>query len=135
MFDSMSSNLELKRICQHCGKNFITKKTSTKFCSLPCDQRNYKVRQRMNKIETLNRRPNTTALLIDKAEGRTLDMEQGLIDIKALAYFTSMSERLIFNLMKDPAFPRLKIGRKVLFEKKTVMDYLVRKYGNWASSV
>ena len=62
-------------------------------------------------------------------------MEQGLIDIKALAYFTSMSERLIFNLMKDPIFPRLKIGRKVLFEKKTVMDYLVRKYGNWVSSV
>jgi predicted DNA-binding transcriptional regulator AlpA len=73
----------------------------------------------------------TPALLIDKAEGRRLDMDQGLIDIKALAYFTSMSERLIFNLMKDSAFPRLKIGRKVLFEKKTVMDYLVRKYGNW----
>ena len=70
MFDSMSSNLELKRICQHCGKNFIAKKTSTKFCSLPCGQRNYKVRQRMNKIETLNRRVKTTTLLIGKAEGR-----------------------------------------------------------------
>ena len=89
----------------------------------------------MNKIETLNRQAKTPALLIDKAEGRTLDMEQGLIDIKALAYFTSMSERLIFNLMKDPAFPRLKIGRTLLFEKKTVTDYLVRKYGNWASGV
>jgi predicted DNA-binding transcriptional regulator AlpA len=135
MFGAMSSNLELRRICQHCGKNFIAKKTSTKFCSLPCGQRNYKVRQRMNKIETLNRRAKSTTLLIDKAEGRTLDIEQGLIDIKALAYFTSMSERLIFNLMKDPAFPRLKIGRKVLFEKKTVMDFLVRKYWNWVSSV
>jgi hypothetical protein len=37
--------------------------------------------------------------------------------------------------MKDPAVPKLKIGRKVLFEKKTVMDYLVRKYGNCVSSV
>src|SRR5258708_17895970 len=132
MVGSMSSNLELKRICQHCGKNFIGKKMSTKFCSLPCGQRNYKVRQRINEIETLNRRAKTTAMLINKAEGRVLEMEQGLIDIKALAYFTSMSERLIFNLMKDPAFPRLKIGRKVLFEKKMVMDYLMRKYGNWA---
>lgn len=88
----------------------------------------------MNKIETLNRRAKTPALLIDKGEGWMLDMEQGLIDIKALAYFTSMSERLIFNLMKDPAFPRLKIGRKVLFERKAVMVYLVRKYGNWVFS-
>ncbi len=89
----------------------------------------------MNKIETWNRRTKTTTLLVDKAEGPAVNMEQGLIDIKALAYFTSMSERLIFNLMKDPDFPRLKIGRKVLFEKKKVMDYLVRKYGNWVSSV
>lgn len=85
----------------------------------------------MNKLETLNRRAKTSALLIDKAEGRTLDMEQGLIDIKALAYFTSMSERFIFNLMKDPDFPRLKIGRRLLFDKKMVMEYLVKKYGNW----
>ena len=62
----------------------------------------------MNKIETLNRRAKTTSLLLDKADGRAVRMEQGLIDIKALAYFTSMSERLIFNLMKDPTFPRLK---------------------------
>jgi hypothetical protein len=97
MFGAMSSYLELRRICQHRGKNFIAKKTSTKFCSLPCGQRNYKVRQRMNKIETLNRRAKTVTLLMDKAEERTLDMEQGLIDMKALAYFTSMSERLIFR--------------------------------------
>ena len=89
----------------------------------------------MNRIETLNRQAKTPSLLIDNAEERTMSMEQGLIDIKALAYFTSMSERLIFNLIKDPAFPRLKIGRKVLFEKKTVMDYLVKRYGNWSSGV
>jgi len=50
----MSSNLELKRICQQCGKEFVAKKTSTKFCSFSCGQRNYKARQRMNKIETEN---------------------------------------------------------------------------------
>ncbi|HEY4291233.1 MAG TPA: hypothetical protein VGN00_29230 [Puia sp.] len=89
----------------------------------------------MNKIETLNRRVKKTTLLVNNAEGQAMSMEQGLIDIKALAYFTNMSERLIFNLMKDPTFPRLKIGRRLLFEKKMVMEYLVRRYGNYSSSV
>jgi len=53
--------------------------------------------------------------------------EQEFIDIKMLAFITSMSERMRFNLIKDPDFPRLKIGRRLLFEKKAVMDYLVKK--------
>ena len=125
----MSSNLELRRICQHCGKDFIAKKRSTKFCSLPCGQRNYKVRQRMNKIETVTRKTETSSPLAIGAEGQSLSLDQGLVDIKMLAYYTSISERLLFNLIKDPAFPRLKIGRKLLFEKKAVTDYLVGKYG------
>jgi len=57
--------------------------------------------------------------------------EQEFIDIKMLAFVTSMAERMIFNLIQDPNFPRLKIGRKLLFNKKAVMDYLIKKYGNW----
>ena len=45
----------------------------------------------MNKIEILNRWAKASAQLIDKAGGAMLDIEQGLIDIKTLAYFTSMS--------------------------------------------
>jgi predicted DNA-binding transcriptional regulator AlpA len=61
----------------------------------------------------------------------TSSPEQEFIDIKTVAFVTSMSERMIFNLIKDPNFPRLKIGRRLLFDRKAVMDYLVRKYGNW----
>lgn len=82
----------------------------------------------MNKIESSNRKAKASAL--DEPFGQPSGLEQGLIDIKTLAYFTSMSERLIFNLMKDEAFPRLKIGRRLLFEKRTVVEYLVRKYGS-----
>ncbi len=79
----------------------------------------------MNKIESSNRKAKVSAL--DEPVGQPSSLEQELVDIKALAYFTSMSERLIFNLMKDEAFPRLKIGRRLLFEKRTVIEYLVRK--------
>jgi len=126
----MSSNLELKRICQQCGKEFIAKKTSTKFCSLSCGQRNYKVRQRMNKIETKNAQVRACHLL---HSGPMADHspEQDLVDIKMLAFVTSMSRSTIFRLIKDPEFPRMKIGGRLLFDKKIVVEYLRRKYGNW----
>lgn len=128
----MSSNLELKRICQHCGAAFIAKKTTTRFCSLQCGQRNYKVRERMNKIS--NRNAEARAKVIQSnANPQSLVSapEQDLIDIKMLAFVTSMSERMIFKLIKDPGFPKLKIGRRLLFNRKAVMEYLVKKYGNW----
>ncbi len=126
----MSSNLELKRVCQHCGVAFLAKKTTTKFCSLQCGQRNYKIRQRMNKIENRNAEARAKTNHIDQRP-LVCYLEQELIDIKMLAFVTSMSERTIFNLIKDPGFPRLKIGRRLLFNKKAVMGYLVKKYGNW----
>lgn len=132
MFDGMSSNLILKRICQHCGQSLIAKKTSTKFCSLACGRRNYKVRERMNKIEEGDARAKANAFQLQTGPQAFISPpEQEFIDIKRLAFVTSMSERMIFNLIKDPNFPRLKIGRRLLFEKKAVMDYLVKKYGNW----
>jgi predicted DNA-binding transcriptional regulator AlpA len=121
----MSSNLILKRICQHCGKAFIAKKTSTKFCSLQCGQRNYKVRQRINKVDKSNIE---SRQLLDIPGQNSLVIEQELIDIKALAYTISISERMLFNLIKNPSFPKLKIGRRLLFNKREVITYLVENY-------
>jgi len=85
----MGSNLQLRRICQQCGKEFLAKKTSTKFCSLQCGQRNYKVRQRMNKLETKDAEARTEVL---QHAGPAVEFssEQDLIDIKMLSFVTSM---------------------------------------------
>lgn len=85
----------------------------------------------MNKIETGNGQAKAQVFEIGDRKNFTTSLEQGLVDVKTLAYFTSMSERMIFNLMKEPEFPKLKIGRRLLFDKKVVMEYLVKKYGNW----
>jgi len=84
----------------------------------------------MNKISERN--ADARASAIRPADQSIISQpEQEFIDIKMLAFVTSMSERMLFNLIKDPAFPKLKIGRRLLFEKKAVMGYLVNKYGNW----
>ena len=48
----MSSKIEITKVCQHCGKEFIAKTTVTKFCGHACAAKSYKERK---KTEKLNR--------------------------------------------------------------------------------
>lgn len=50
----MSSKIEIKRICQYCGTDFIAQKTTPKYCSHQCNQRHYKVLKRAEKLEISN---------------------------------------------------------------------------------
>lgn len=50
----MSSNIQITRVCKHCGNEFTARKTVTQYCSLICSQRAYKARIRAGKIEASN---------------------------------------------------------------------------------
>ena len=43
--------MEVRRICQWCGKPFIAQKTTTRFCSPECAKRGYKHRIKERKME------------------------------------------------------------------------------------
>lgn len=124
----MSSNLQIKKVCQHCGKEFIAKKTTTKFCSTRCGQRNYKIRERMNKVEPAS--PYfQTAFRTSHSNISSLP-EKLLVDIRVLAFVTSISVRTMFRLIKEPDFPKVKIGRRLLFDPRQVLGYLKKRYGS-----
>ncbi|MFY0256422.1 helix-turn-helix transcriptional regulator [Chitinophaga sp. 30R24] len=127
----MSSHLRIKKICEHCGEVFIAQKTVTKFCSLTCARRNYKLREKKERVQKVESETNIQLLsksrLVDTPASKPLG---DLIDIKALSSLTSISERTLFRLIKDEDFPKLKVGRSLLFHRQTVIDYLTTKYGN-----
>ena len=51
----MSSNIEVKRICQHCGIEFTARTTVTKYCGHLCAKRASKPKVRAGKIEESNK--------------------------------------------------------------------------------
>jgi excisionase family DNA binding protein len=130
----MSSNIRLKKICQHCGQSFIAKTTVTKFCSDDCAKRNYKKRQKEQKItkailET-NRQLQDQRVLAGSNEGTIPPIERlnrDWVNIRDLSELSGIGERTLFRLIKEPEFPKLKIGRKLLFNKQQVMEYFIRK--------
>lgn len=47
----MSSNLQIPKTCQHCGKAYIARTTVTKYCTDTCSKKGYKARKRQEKIQ------------------------------------------------------------------------------------
>lgn len=50
----MSSNIQVQRICQFCGKEFTARTTVTQYCGDRCAKLAYKARVKENKIEASN---------------------------------------------------------------------------------
>ena len=46
----MSSTIEITKICEFCGSNFIARKCSTRFCCKRCAERSYKQNKRNTHI-------------------------------------------------------------------------------------
>lgn len=51
----MSSNIQVQRICQHCGKEFTARTTVTRYCGDTCAKRAYKARTKAGKVEQSNK--------------------------------------------------------------------------------
>jgi predicted DNA-binding transcriptional regulator AlpA len=129
----MSSNIRLKKICGSCGQLFIAKTAVTKCCSDACAKALYKKRLRDQKLEAAqSANKDDIASVVVNATSNSDDKkeEKELIDIKALSALTGLSERTLFRLIKDPLFPKFKIGKRLLFKKEKVMIYLTHKYSN-----
>ncbi|MEO5782801.1 MAG: helix-turn-helix domain-containing protein [Ginsengibacter sp.] len=129
----MSSNIRIKKICQHCDKVFTAKTTVTKFCSDECAKANYKKRLKEQKLDVS--RTATKHQLLPKGdkpeEGNYINKpSKEIISLLELSAMTGLSKRTFYRLMKDKNFPRLKIGQRLLFKKIEVLNYITLKYGN-----
>lgn len=129
----MSSNIRLKRICQHCDRTFIAKTTVTKFCSDDCAKKNYKKRQKEQKViqailevnAELKERNNA---INEKPEnGSDTKTKSELFRVQDMAELIGVGERTLYRLIKEPNFPKIKIGKRLLFNRQHVMNYFISK--------
>lgn len=130
----MSSNIRIKKVCQHCKQTFIAQKTVTKFCSLTCAQRNYKKRKKEEKITQVILATNEQLLdryAFTPPDNRAIPdsnrLNRDWITIRDIAELLGVGERTLFRAMKDKTFPRIKVGRRLLFNKQFVLDYFISK--------
>lgn len=123
----MSTNLHIARVCEHCKKMFTARTTVTRFCSHKCNQRAYKFQQKKEKVQQSNLESSQIILAQQTKETKSTHQRE-TITIKELILILGVSERTLYRLMKTEGFPKLKVRRRVLFNKQAVIDFITTKY-------
>lgn len=111
----MSSNMRITRICQFCNQEFTAKTTKTKYCSLKCSSRNYKLITRHNIVDVSNK----------ETEGiRTMDFEavkkRQYLSINNCVQFFGISRRTLYRMIERKDVETVKLGRRRLVSTKSI---------------
>lgn len=124
----MSSNIRINRVCSHCGEPFIAKTTVTQYCGDNCAKRAYKLRMKNQNILRSNEETKE-AILKPEDQPLKIPSNNEFINATQLAALLSVSESTVFRLIKEDGFPKIKLGRRLVFNKAIVVDYINNKYG------
>lgn len=103
----------------------------TKYCSDDCAKRAYKDRIKNERLDdTKEQTKNDLLNAHSPSKPDAIQMVKEMLNIKELSVIIGLSERTLFRLIKDKKFPKLKVGKRLLFNKDAVMKYMNQKYSN-----
>lgn len=111
----MTSNLQIQRICQFCGKQFTARTTVTKFCGDDCAKRAYKARKRSEKVVQSNIE---TRQIINRPI-EVLNSKE-LLTIDEACQLISVSRWTLWRLMKAGKLSYGKFGRQVRITRSDI---------------
>jgi len=115
----MSSNISITRVCEHCKKPFTARTTKTKYCSLSCSSKAYKVRQKQGKIEVSN---TETFLKINKVKEPVNDKD--FLTVKMASLLLNMSPKTIYRLIERNDINSFNFSeRKTLIRRRDIDFY------------
>ncbi|AWH86263.1 DNA-binding protein [Flavobacterium album] len=114
----MSSNLNIPKICEFCKKQFIAKTFRTRFCSLPCNQRGYKAKQRKGKIEKVEEVTNTI-LTGDLTKIKAMEF----LSISQASVLLGISRRTIYRLIHKRCLNIGKFGTRTVLKKSELESF------------
>lgn len=113
----MSSNIEIKKICEFCGKEFTAKTTVTQYCSHACASLAYKQRKKQEKI--INAAEQTFKQKYNALLGLDIDeiKRKEFLSIKEAHILLGLSERTFYRLIKTGTINSTKLGKRTIPEK------------------
>ena len=117
----MSSNIRINRVCQHCGKDFIAKTTSTQYCGDNCAKRAYKARKRAEKIEASNSETTRKKSNIDEIK------QKEFLTVRDASILLDCSRRTIYYLIENGTIKSKNISQRLTRIDRAEIDKLFKK--------
>jgi excisionase family DNA binding protein len=111
----MSSNIEISKICEFCGKEFIARKTITKCCSASCTKKAYKARMRQSKIEKVQ---NET----EKIKNKDINEVQSkdYLSVADVCLLIGISRRTIYRMIGRNELQAGKFGKRTIIRRADI---------------
>ncbi len=122
--------MKIAKKCKYCGNQFMAQTLKTQYCSMPCNQKHYKIRQK--KIKKLNELKPP----IQKEEIIPFNLKLSQIKFKE---FVSLKEALLllgisrtslWRLIKNNHITSAKLGSRVFLRKKDLKKLLDNQIDN-----
>lgn len=110
--------MEVRRICQWCGKPFIAQKTTTRFCSPECAKRGYKHRIKERKMELRHAQ--------EMHELRQNSERQDYFTFSQAARLMDVSRQYIYKLVKEDKLRASRISNKMSFIRRTDIELMLK---------
>lgn len=112
----MSSNIDLKKICAFCGKEFIAHKTTTTCCSHRCSSLLYKQRKREAKVRQHD--AFTEKVIAEKPIEKIKD--KPFISITEAALYMGVSRPTIYLYLRNGEISAKRMGSKYLIAREDI---------------
>lgn len=110
--------MQIKKVCEYCKQIFIAQKTTTKYCSHPCNQKGYKQRMREQKMSVVQQQ---TIQKVEVSSSELANVQnKAFLDIKEACLLLKCSESTLRKLIKCGEVPTLHISRKHIIRREDI---------------
>ncbi len=118
----MSSNLQIPKTCEHCGKAFIARTTVTKCCSDNCSKRAYKARKRQEKIQASLELHLNKSNVVQKETAATPTSlnSKDFLSITEASQLIGVSRWTIQRMVKRGQLNSVQFGRKHIIKRAQI---------------
>ena len=110
--------MEVKRICQWCGKPFIAQKTTTCYCSPQCSKRGYKHRIKERKMELRH--------IQEMQELRSSLEKQEYFTFSQAARLMGVSRQYIYKLVKEDKLRASRISGRMSLVRRADIELILK---------
>ncbi len=119
----MSSNIEVQRICQHCGNEFTARTTTTLYCSHRCNSVAYKAKIRTGKVEVSNK---------ETQRIKTQPIEElkakSFLSIADTCKLIGISRRTVYRMIERGELITGKAGKRTIIRRSDLEQLLFEQH-------
>ncbi len=115
----MSSNIQVQRICQHCGNEFTARTTTTLYCSHRCNSAAYKAKIRTGKVEVSNKETQRI-----KSQPIEVLKAKEFLTVRDIATLLNCSVRSVYYYIESGTIRATNLGQRITRVKRSELDKL-----------